>query len=81
LSKPWSVDAQDAQGYYQQAIAGYEQLVAAGLHNAGCIITSAMRIFASTILDALFLHYRRGLRLEPGNRQLQANVSYARSDA
>ena len=25
---------QDAQGYYQQAIAGYEQLVAAGIHNA-----------------------------------------------
>src|SRR5215470_19112395 len=70
---------QDAQGYYQQAIAGYEQLIAAGIHNAKLYYNLGNAYFRLNDLGRAILHYRRGLRLEPGNRQLQANLSYARS--
>src|SRR5215510_10748759 len=70
---------QDARGYYQQAIAGYEQLVAAGIHNAKLYYNLGNAYFRLHDLGHAILYYRRGLRLEPGNRQLQANLSYARS--
>jgi tetratricopeptide (TPR) repeat protein len=70
---------QAAQGYYQQAIAGYEQLVATGIHNAKLYYNLGNAYFRLNDLGRAILHYRRGLRLEPGNRQLQANLSYARS--
>ena len=68
-----------AQGYYQQARAGYEQLVAAGIHNARLYYNLGNAYFRLNDLGRAILYYRRGLRLEPGNRQLQANLSYARS--
>jgi tetratricopeptide (TPR) repeat protein len=68
-----------AQGYYQQAIAGYKQLIAAGVHNARLYYNLGNAYFRLNDLGHAILHYRRGLRLEPGNRQLQANLSYARS--
>src|SRR5262249_58044506 len=68
-----------AQGYYRQAIAGYEQLIAAGIHNAKLYYNLGNAYFRLNDLGHAILHYRRGLRLEPGNRQLQANVRYARS--
>ena len=70
---------QAAQGYYQRAIAGYEQLIAAGIHNARLYYNLGNAYFRLNDLGRAILHYRRGLRLEPGNRQIQANVSYARS--
>src|SRR5262249_32992192 len=70
---------QDAKGYYQQAIAGYEQLVAGGIHNAKLYYNLGNAYFRLNDLGHAILQYRRGLRLEPGNRQLQANLSYARS--
>ena len=70
---------QEAQGYYQQAMAGYEQLVAAGIHNAKLYYNLGNTYFRLNDLGHAILHYRRGLRLEPGNRQLQANLRYARS--
>jgi len=70
---------QEAQGYYQQAIAGYEQLVAIGIHNAKLYYNLGNAYFRLNDLGHAILHYRRGLRLEPGNRQLQANLNYARS--
>jgi len=74
-----SPDAQTAQGYYQQAMAGYEQLIAAGVHNAKLYYNLGNAYFRLNDLGQAILSYRRGLRLEPGNRQLQANLSYARS--
>jgi Tetratricopeptide repeat len=70
---------QDARGYYQQAIAGYEQLVAAGIHNAKLYYNLGNAYFRLHDLGHAILYYRRGLRLDPGNRQLQANLNYARS--
>ena len=68
-----------AQGYYQQARAGYEQLVAAGIHNARLYYNLGNAYFRLNDLGRAILSYRHGLRLEPGNRQLQANLRYARS--
>ena len=68
-----------AQGYYQQAMAGYERLVAAGIHNARLYYNLGNAYFRLHDLGRAILYYRRGLLLEPGNRQLQANLSYARS--
>lgn len=68
-----------AQEYYRQAIAGYEQLIAVGLQNARLSYNLGNAYFRVHDLGRAILHYRRGLRLEPGNRQLQANLSYARS--
>ena len=70
---------QAAQGYYQQAIAGYEQLIAAGIHNARLYYNLGNAYFRLNDLGHSILYYRRSLRLEPGNRQIQANLSYARS--
>ena len=74
-----STTPQAAQGYYQQAIAGYEQLIAAGIHNARLYYNLGNAYFRLNDLGRAILHYRRGLRLEPGNRQIQANLTYGRS--
>jgi tetratricopeptide (TPR) repeat protein len=74
-----STTPEAAQGYYRQAIAGYEQLIAAGIHNAKLYYNLGNAYFRLNDLGHAILHYRRGLRLEPGNRQLQANLRYARS--
>jgi tetratricopeptide (TPR) repeat protein len=70
---------QAAQSYYQQAIAGYEQLIAAGIYNAKLYYNLGNTYFRLNDLGRAILHYRRGLLLDPGNRQIQANLSYVRS--
>lgn len=74
-----SQEPQAAQGLFLQAIAGYEQLIAAGVHNAKLYYNLGNAYFRRNDLGRAILQYRRGLRLEPGNRRLQANLSYARS--
>jgi tetratricopeptide (TPR) repeat protein len=74
-----SHDEQTSQGYYQQAIDRYEQLVAAGVHNAKLYYNLGNAYFLRHDLGRAILNYRRGLRLEPGNARLQANLRYARS--
>src|SRR5712692_10527969 len=63
---------QAAQVYYQQAITGYEQLIAAGIHNARLYYNLGNAYFRLHDLGHAILYYRHGLRLEPGNRQIQA---------
>jgi tetratricopeptide (TPR) repeat protein len=74
-----STDGQRAHGYYQQAIDAYEQLIAAGVHNAKLYYNLGNAYFLQNDLGDAILNYRRGLRLEPGNRRLRANLRYARS--
>lgn len=74
-----SPEPMTAQRSYQQAMAGYEQLIASGVHNARLYYNLGNAYFRLNDLGHAILSYRRGLRLEPGNRQLQANLSYARS--
>jgi tetratricopeptide (TPR) repeat protein len=72
-------DEQTSQGYYQQAIDRYEQLIASGVHNAKLYYNLGNAYFLRRDLGRAILNYRRGLRLEPGNVRLQANLRYARS--
>lgn len=73
-----SRDTQEALGYYQQAIDGFERLIASGVHNAKLYYNLGNAYFLRHDLGRAILNYRRGLRLEPGNRRLQANLRYAR---
>ena len=72
-------DQQQAWRYVQQAIVAYEQLAASGLHNAKLYYNLGNAYFHLNDLGQAMLYYRRGLRLEPHNARLQANVQYARS--
>lgn len=74
-----SQDAQAMQGYYQQAINAYEQLIAGGVHNARLYYNLGNAYFRANDLGRAILQYRRGLQLEPGNRRLQANLHFALS--
>lgn len=74
-----STDAQQAQGYYQQAITAYKELIDTGLHNAKLHYNLGNAYFLHHDLGRAISQYRRGLQLEPGNPRLQANLRYARS--
>jgi tetratricopeptide (TPR) repeat protein len=74
-----SKQPQAAQGYYQQAIEAYEQLLAAGHENAKLHYNLGNAYFLRQDLGRAIAHYRRGLRFEPGNERLRANLRYARS--
>ena len=74
-----STDDQQSQGYYQQAITAYEQLLATGLRNAKLHYNLGNAYFLHHDLGRAISQYRRGLQLEPGNPRLQANLRYARS--
>jgi hypothetical protein len=74
-----SSDEQAMQGYYQQAINAYEQLIAAGVRNAKLYYNLGNAYFRANDLGRAILQYRRGLQLEPGNRRLQANLHYVLS--
>jgi tetratricopeptide (TPR) repeat protein len=72
-------EPQEAQGYYQQAINGYKQLIAAGVQNAKLYYNLGNAYFLRNDVGRAIVHYRQGLRLEPGNRRLQANLRYVLS--
>ncbi len=74
-----TTDTQQAQGYYQQAIDTYTELLNAGIQNAKLHYNLGNAYFLRNDLGRAILHYRRGLQLEPGNSRLQANLRYARS--
>jgi tetratricopeptide (TPR) repeat protein len=74
-----TTDAEQAQGYYQQAIDAYTQLLNAGVHNAKLYYNLGNAYMLRNDFGRAILNYRRGLQLEPGNARLQANLRYARS--
>jgi hypothetical protein len=74
-----SRDEQAMQGYYQQAINAYVQLIAGGVRNAKLYYNLGNAYFRANDLGRAILQYRRGLQLEPGNRRLQANLRFALS--
>lgn len=74
-----SDDKTASQGYYQQAIDRYEQLIASGVHNARLYYNLGNAYFLHDDLGRAILNYRRGLRLEPGNPRLRANLRHARN--
>ncbi|WP_089936083.1 SH3 domain-containing protein [Candidatus Entotheonella palauensis] len=74
-----TTDTESAQGYYQQAIDAYTQLIDAGVHNAKLYYNLGNAHILRNDFGRAILNYRRGLQLEPGNSRLQANLRYARS--
>ena len=74
-----TTDTEQAQGYYQQAIDAYTQLLNAGVHNAKLYYNLGNAYMLRNDFGRAILNYRRGLQLEPGNSRLQANLRYARS--
>ncbi len=74
-----TTDTEQAQGYYQQAIDAYTQLLSAGVHNAKLYYNLGNAHILRNDFGRAILNYRRGLQLEPANSRLQANLRYARS--
>ena len=74
-----STDPRQAEGYYRQAIKGYERLIDAGVRNAKLHYNLGNAYLRVDDLGRAIAHYRRGLRLEPGSPRLQANLRHARS--
>ena len=74
-----SGDPRQAEGYYRQSIKGYERLIDGGVRNAKLHYNLGNAYLRVNHLGRAIAHYRRGLRLEPGNPRLQANLRYARS--
>jgi tetratricopeptide (TPR) repeat protein len=68
-----------AQDHYQRALTSYEQLLAAGIENAKLYYNVGNIYFHLNDLGRAIANYRRGLRLEPSNPRLQANLRYALS--
>lgn len=74
-----TTETEQAQGYYQQAIGAYTELLDAGVHNAKLYYNLGNAYILRNDFGRAILNYRRGLQLEPGNPRLQANLRYARS--
>jgi tetratricopeptide (TPR) repeat protein len=74
-----TTDTERAQGYYQQAIDAYTQILHAGVHNAKLYYNLGNAYILRNDFGRAILNYRRGLQLAPGNPRLQANLRYARS--
>lgn len=74
-----STEPAQAQAYYREALTSYEQLLAAGIKNARLYYNVGNIYFHLNDLGRAIVNYRRGLRLEPGNPRLQANLRYALS--
>ena len=74
-----STEVAEAQDYYQRALTSYKQLLAAGIENAKLYYNVGNIYFRLNDLGRAIANYRRGLRLEPSNPRLQANLRYALS--
>ncbi len=74
-----TTETERAQGYYQQAIDAYTELLDAGVRNAKLYYNLGNAHILRNDFGRAILNYRRGLQLEPGNPRLQANLRYARS--
>ena len=74
-----SAEVTEAQDHLQRALTSYEQLLAAGIENAKLYYNVGNIYFRLNDLGRAIVNYRRGLRLEPDNARLQANLRYALS--
>lgn len=66
-------------GDYDAAIAGYEKILAYGLHDPRVHYNLGNAFFRSGRLGAAILHYERALKLDPGDLEARENLELARS--
>ncbi len=71
-------DPSRAQELYRTAAAGFQALVDGGLHNSAIEYNLGNTCFRLGRLGQAIVHYRRGLRLDPANDKLAANLDYVR---
>ena len=70
-------DAADAMALFGNAAAKYQMLIDAGVENASLYQNAGNANLQSGRLGQAIASYRRGLKLQPSNRQLQANLEFA----
>src|SRR5207302_9041873 len=63
---------------FQSAAEHYEELRRRGVHNAALYRNQGNALLLGGDLPGAILAYRRGLRLNPNDRQMRANLTYAR---
>jgi hypothetical protein len=71
-------DSRKARIHFRDAAKQYEALQQRGLRNAELLRDQGNAYLLSGDLASAIRAYRRGLRLEPGDRIMQANLNYAR---
>ena len=64
--------------FFQLAAEHYEELRRRGVHNAVLYRNQGNALLLAGDLPGAILAYRRGLRLNPNDRQMRANLAYAR---
>lgn len=73
-------DSDKARQLYQQAILRYEKIIAdGGIRNAKLYYNLANAYLLSEDLGRSILNYRRALKLDPADSQIQKNLAFARS--
>lgn len=65
-------------GDWAGAVAAYRELVAAGLQGPALHYNLANALLKAGELGPAILHYRRALRLDPGDADARSNLEYAR---
>jgi len=64
--------------FFQLAARHYETMRRSGVHNAALYRNQGNASLLAGDVSGAILAYRRGLRLEPNDRQMRANLAYAR---
>jgi tetratricopeptide (TPR) repeat protein len=64
--------------FFQQAAEHYEELRRRGFHNTALYQNQGSALLLAGDWPGAILSYRRGLRLNPNDRQMRANLAYAR---
>src|SRR5438552_3767045 len=70
-----------AQGFFKEAISGYETLVRAGQWSANVFYDLGNAYFRNGDFGRAILNYERALALEPHHPETQANLRIARDEA
>ncbi|TWT42325.1 Bacterial SH3 domain protein [Phycisphaerae bacterium RAS1] len=71
-------DPAGAAGLYRQSAAAFDSVAAAGVISAGLEFNRGNTHFRLGNVGRAIVHYRRGLRLQPRDADLRANLAYAR---
>ena len=72
-------DAADAMSLFGRAASKYQMLIDAGIENASLYQNAGNANLQSGHLGQAIANYRRGLKLNPSNRQLQSNLNFAQN--
>ncbi|MGI9519567.1 MAG: BatD family protein [Pirellulaceae bacterium] len=72
-------DVAESRYLFANAAQKYQLLIDAGIRNASLLQNAGNACLQSDQLGLAVAYYCRGLRMKPGDRQLQANLNFART--